>query len=337
MESSEKKGKSGCFRVFIVLGVLVLLGSLAMNLVLMGALALTNTTRISATGPVDEQPEFETVWSFGDGETTVVRIPLQGLITREVDGGLFGRGYDRVEMVLNQVRAATRDVSVRGILFEIDSPGGAVTPSDEIYHALRLFRASAPDRRVLVFTRDMAASGGYYTAMAADHIMAEPTSLIGSIGVMLQTVNWKDLSERIGVRDTTIKSGANKDMLNPFREPSAEEIAILQALIDSMHARFMRVVAAGRGMDAERVRRLADGRIFTAESALAEGLIDEIGYWDDALRAMATVLDVADVKVIRYERKMEWSEWLMNVRHPLDLRAAMPLPDRPQVMYLWDP
>lgn len=333
---TDKKKPSGCYWILLVVVLVALAISVAMNFGLLLGSLVGKGGLTADTKPQDEFPEFTSRWSFGDGETVVVRIPLEGIIARQADGGLFSPHIDKVQMVLDRIRAARNDTDVRGIILEVDSPGGAVTPSDEIYHALNQFRQSADDRRIVVFSRDVSASGAYYAAMAGDWLIAEPTTIVGSIGVMIQTLNWHELSTRVGVHDTTIKSGDSKDLLNPFRVVSEEEIAILQELVDSMYDRFVRIVQDGRGFDDAAMARLADGRIFTAEDALGEGLIDEIGYWDDAVARMAEIMGVPSVKIIRYEHQPVWSDWLVSMRNPLHWSAWSDL-ERPRVLYLWRP
>ncbi len=333
-----RKQRSGC-RWFFTLSLISLLGfSVLLNVGLLAHRFFEEDRSATSARPVDEFPVFRSTWSFGDGETRVVRIPLQGLIMRGPEGGLFGSRHDRVELILNRIRAATNDETVHGIILEVDSPGGAVTPSDEIFRALQRFRESSPDRRVLIFTRDMAASGAYYAAMAGDWIMAEPTALIGSIGVLIQSLNWHELSRRIGVTDVTIKSGDNKDLLNPFQPTSAEDIDHLQAVVDAMFNRFAGIVQESRDFDDEAMDRIADGRIFSATDALAEGLIDQIGYWDEAVEMMAELLGVPNVRVTRYERRTDWTDLFAGLRQePFDLRTALPHLDRPRLLYLWQP
>lgn len=338
MNAQQKKRPSGCYWLFLLV-LLVGLGiSMALNMgLLVGSAFRGERLTRTADGPEDQFPRFTTRWSYGDGEAVVVRIPLDGIITRQPEGGLFSPRIDRVQMTLNRIRAARNDPSVRAILLEVDSPGGAVTPSDEIYYALRRFRESDEERRVVVFSRDVAASGAYYAAMAGDWIMAEPTAIVGSIGVMIQTLNWRELSERIGIRDTTIKSGETKDILNPFRDASDEELGILQDLVDSMHDRFAGIVQASRGLDQAAMGRLADGRVFTAADALSEGLIDEIGYWDDAVKRTAAVLGVPSVRIVRYEHRPDWSDWIASLRTPHPVHTLLNEIDRPRILYLWRP
>ena len=316
--------------------VLVLLISMAANFgLLFGMMLRGDPARVSKERAVDEFPDFPERWSYGKGDVRAVRIPISGLIIRDGATGLFPRP-DKVEKTLRQIRAATNDSSVRAIIMEVDSPGGAVTPCDEIYNALGRFRESDSGRRVIVFSRDVNASGAYYLSMASDRIMAEPTAIIGSIGVMIQTINLRELTERIGIRDTTIKSGERKDILNPFRDVTEEERDILQDLVDAMFDRFAGIVQDGRGFSDEQMDLITDGRIMTAEDALDMGMIDEVGYWEDAVELTAELLGVESVKVIRYHRRMDFFERLMQVRNPFDVRSLLDA-DTPSLMYLWRP
>ena len=285
--------------------------------------------------PRDEDPKLDETWSFGSGNVKVARIPLDGVIMRTEEEGFLTARSDMVASILTQVRAAERDPEMRAIILEVNSPGGGVTPSDEIYNALRGFRASRPDRRVVVFIRDLGASGAYYAAMAGDFIIAEPTAVVGSIGVIMQTMNFQGLSEKIGITDVTIKSGANKDMLNPFQPVNTNQVALLQKLIDEMQTRFSGIVTESRKLDPSAAAGLFDGRIFSASDALDKGLIDQIGYWNDALSCTAKLLDTGALKVIRYEPQRTFIEQLFEGKSPVVL-PNLKL-HSPQFLYLWKP
>ena len=325
---------SGCApKLAILLGVL-LFASLATNAGLFAGRKGAGGCISGARGE-DEFPQFNEKWSYGQGDVKVARIALTGVISRDPTGGFFST-MDSTESVLRQVRAATQDAKVRAILLEVDSPGGVVTPSDEIYASLKKFRASRGDRRVVVFVRDLAASGAYYASMAADRIVAEPTAMVGSIGVIIQTLNWSVLTEKLGIEDTTIKSGANKDLLNPFRKVDPAHVEILQAVVDSAFNRFKGIVREGRHLDAAKLDPIADGRIFPAERALEQGLIDRIGYWDDAVAELEKTLGVSAVRIVRYQKSGGLLELLTEARAPATLRSL--LPERgPRMMYLWQP
>jgi protease-4 len=286
--------------------------------------------------PEDQYPQFEEIHSYGQGDAKVVRIPVQGVIIRAEDSGLFGVPVDMTDTVLRQIRAASNDDEVRAILLEIDSPGGAITPTDEIASALRAFQESREDRRVVAFVRDLAASGGYYVAAGADRILAEPTAMVGSISVILQTLNWHPLSERIGVTDLTIKSGRNKDLLNPFRPVPPEQVAMLQRMVDDLHTRFVDVVREGRKLDAGQAEALADGSVFTAAEAMERGLVDSLGHWEDAIRLTAEVLDEEEVRLVRYQTRTSFWEVFATMRSPVRLPVTLTTRG-PRAWVLWQP
>lgn len=320
--------------LFLSIGLFV---SVMMNVGL-GIRALAGSSGWSAHDdvPVDEFPQFDEEWSYGHGETKVVRLALSGMIFRDVETGWLGGTYDMVGDLLAQIQAATQDDSVRAILLEVDSPGGAVTPTDEIYRALNSFRESSEGRVVVTHIRDMAASGGYYAAMASDWIVADPTAIVGSIGIIMQTLNWQGLSERLGISDVTIKSGDNKDMLNPFRETKPEELALLQEVVDNLHQRFVGIVGDARGLDPDTLDRLADGRILTADRAVEEGLIDAIGSWREAADKIAILLGENDLRLIRYYTSYGFFDRLFSVRAPQPANMLGQI-TRPRFLYLWSP
>lgn len=336
MEVRNKCSHAG-FWIGLILLSLCLLASLLVNTGLFIALLMGSGQPAAVRHQAeDEFPRLTEKLSYGHGKTKVVRIPFSGVVTREVDDSLFGARVNKIEVVLRQIRAARHDKAVRAIILEIDSPGGGITPSDEIYAALMDFKRSAPRRKVVGFVKDMAASGGYYMASASDWIIAEPTAIIGSIGVIMQTLNWKGLSEKIGVTDTTIVSGTNKDLLNPFREVPPAQRALLQETVDIFYRRFFSIVQQARGIETNALQTLADGRIMSAEAALGHRLIDQVGYWDDVVKKTAALLDVASVSVIRYEQKPGFWDLLAEVRSPVPwslVREAQ----TPQFLYLWRP
>ena len=322
--------KTGCW---IAVGVMALLlfGSFLTNIGLTAAFFSGSAT----TGndyPVDEEPMFDETWSYGYGETKVVRIDLTGVIMRGRRERLFGYEPDMVESTLSQIRAATIDSEVKAILLEVDSPGGSVTPSDEIYAALEQFKVEGEGRMIMVFIRDLGASGAYYAAMAGDYIMAEPTAIVGSVGVIMQTLNMKGLGEKIGLSAVTIASGENKDMLNPFEEVDPRHVEMLQELVDGMQERFASIVEDSRGFEN---RDLLDGRIFSAPQALENNFIDGIGYLQDAIDKLTFLLDVEEIYLVRYYEQRSFFEMLMTSKLPqLPNLATM---ESPRFLYQWKP
>lgn len=324
------------FWLVIVALVAVLGLSLLINLTAVGVVAGAGLHLRTELGE-DEFPQFAETHSYGAGTAKVARIWFSGVITRELDGGLFGT-VDPVEECLRQIRAARQDKKVAAIILEVDSPGGEVTAADEIHRELTRFKESRPDRKLVVLVHDMAASGGYYISAPADRIVAQPTALIGSIGVLLQTLNIQGLGEKIGVTDTTIKSGKNKDLLNPFHPVDPEQAKLLQETIDAMHARFVQLVAEGRHLRKTDVKELADGRIFTAQDALKHRLVDAIGYWDDAFAATAALLGEDDLYVVTYQINKSFLMQLLGAHARLpSLQALWSAFAAPRRLYLWRP
>jgi protease IV len=320
----------------VIVALAVILGlSLLLNLTAVGLLTGSANTSGSRTGGEDEFPQFTETHSYGSGTTKVARIWFSGILTRQLDGGWLGT-TDPVEDTLRQIRAARQDDKVAAILLEVDSPGGEVTAADEIYRELQLFKASRKNRKITVLIHDLAASGGYYISLPADRIIAQPTALIGSIGVIMQTLNIQGLSEKIGVTDTTIKSGKHKDLLNPFHPVDPEQIALLQDSVDSMYDRFLDLIAQGRHLKKSDLRPLADGRIFTAEDALKHKLIDGIGYWDEAMAETADLLGAKDLYVVTYNVEQTFFDILMGVRAPLpSWQSLLTAAATPRRLYLW--
>jgi protease IV len=244
----------------------------------------------------------------GKGPSKVAVIPIEGIIM-EGGGGLFGGGVDPVKLVEDGLRRARRDENVAAVVLEINSPGGGVTASDTIYKAIQKFREES-GKPVVVYMKDLAASGGYYVAAPADHIVANRTTLTGSIGVIIQLLNFHGtLTEVIKGQDATVKSGDNKAMGSMFADPESEEYQqgrqLLQELSDEMHALFKSVIKEGRGDRlAENWEEYADGRIFSAETARRLGFVDSIGHFEDAVKEAERLAGVSDVRVVEYGREM---------------------------------
>ncbi len=338
-DSSEKRRRPSILYWIFTISLILMLGvSIFINMGLGIALSLSpHGLTEEPERAVDEFPGFDEEWSYGDGEVKVVRLELTGFIMRGEEAGLFEPPHDRMEDLMRAIRAAAHDAEVKAIILETDSPGGSVTTSDEIYYELLRFKASGEGRKVVIYMRDLAASGAYYVAMAGDWLIAQPTTIVGSIGVIMQTLNWKGLSERIGVTDTTIKSGENKDLLNPFREADTNQLALLQGVIDRMHERFRGIVSAGRGIPAEELSSIADGRIFSSGEALELKLVDQIGYWNDAVARTAELLGVPSVKVIRYYQEQSFFDYLLSAKNPVQLWRQSLTRDVSRLHYLWQP
>ena len=197
----------------------------------------------------------------------VAVLPVTGLITDS-------------ESTIEQLKKFARDDSVKAIILRINSPGGGVGPSQEIYEEVRKLKGK---KIVVTSMGALAASGGYYIACASQKIFANPGTITGSIGVIMQFVNARELIEKIGLKGMVVKSGAFKDIGSPIREMKPEERELLQGVIDNVHSQFIAAVAEGRKMDPGKVAGIADGRIFSGEQAKALGLVDVLGNLEDAV------------------------------------------------------
>ena len=215
----------------------------------------------------------------------VAIIHVDGVITGgRGQGGLFGDGGG-TDAIIRQIHAARDDENVKAVVMRVNSPGGSAPASQEVGEELKKLRASG--KVVFASMGDIAASGGYWIAALCDHIYANPGTITGSIGVYIPYANWEELFQKIGVHTEKIKSGPHKDMLSPERPMTGEERQILQAMVDDLYDQFVSVVAEGRRMDPAKVRRLADGRVYTGRQAQALGLVDTMGTMEDAVNAAA--------------------------------------------------
>jgi protease-4 len=197
-----------------------------------------------------------------------------------------------------------KNEKVKAIVLRIDSPGGGVGPAQEIFAEVKKARK---EKKVLVSMGSVAASGGYYIACGADKILANPGSITGSIGVIVESLNVEELLRKLGLRSMVVKSGKHKDLGSPLRPMTTEERKLLQGVIDSVHEQFIRAVAEGRNLPLEKVRELADGRIFSGEQAQELGLVDELGNLEDTLAMAATLAGIRGEPEIIYPEKKRFS------------------------------
>ena len=205
---------------------------------------------------------------------------------------------------LDQIKKLREEDSVKAIVVRIDSPGGAVAPSQEIY---REIRKTVPLKKVVASMGSVAASGGYYVAAAADGIMASPGTITGSIGVIMAYTNYRALLDKIGLTPVVIKSGTYKDAGSPVREMTAAEKKLLEELTSGSHAQFVRDIVAGRKMDPKKVASLADGRIYTGEESKALGLVDRLGNIEDAIEWAGRLGGIEGKVTAVYMSKEEFS------------------------------
>jgi len=264
----------------------------------------------------------------GPGSSKIAVIRVRGVIDS-------AQAADVVELIQH----AQKDHNVKGLILNVDSPGGTISGSDQIYNELVKYRHEE-SRPVVGFMQNLAASGGYYVSVASDEIVAEPTTITGSVGVIMGYLVLQELLEgKLGIEPVIIKSGLKKDWPSSFHRPSEEELKYFEdKIISPAFERFKQVVADGRmELNVEDVNRLADGGIYWAEEALREKLVDRIGYFDDAVERAKQLAGIDEARVVEYSRPFSFmglfgAEAKSILK--LDPSTIYEL-STPQVMYLW--
>lgn len=253
------------------------------------------------------QPEGkldETVVS-GKGRDKIVLIDISGVISskEERGGGLsLRRQSSMVARLREELQKASQDKKVKGVILRLNTPGGTVTASDIIYQEITRFKRER-NLPVVACMMELATSGGYYVSIAADTIVAHPTSVTGSLGAIAIKINAQGLMEKIGIEDETIMAGDKKDLFSPLRPLTEEERVIIQDMLNEFHQRFISLIAENRKtLSLEQVKTLADGRVYTADQALKNGLVDQIGYLEDAIELMKRKAGLDKAKVVMYHR-----------------------------------
>lgn len=246
--------------------------------------------------------------------------------------------YDH-KAFLQQLESAFKRNDIKAVVLSIDSPGGGVFESDEIYQKIVQMKQKY-HKPLIVSMGSMAASGAYYIAAPADKILANRNTLTGSIGVILSTYNYRELADKVGIQEEVFKSGKNKDLLSPMRDVTPEERQIMQSIIDESYGYFIDVVAQGRNMDRQKVINLADGRIYTAKQAQSLGLIDKIGNLDDAISEAASMINENDPQVLLFKSENPFSlERLLSMASMkldiLDLKESLETNAAPSLMYMY--
>lgn len=270
----------------------------------------------------------EEVIQAGPRAAKIAVIRIEGIIEE-----------DLAQDVYKQLKTAEEDARVKGLIIRVTSPGGTISDSDQIYNEINKYRKNT-GKPVVAFMDGVAASGGYYTSVACDKIVAAPTTITGSIGVIMgHFVIQQLLEEKLGIQPVIVKSGPKKDWPSPFRQVTEEERQYIETkIINPAYERFVQVVATGRKeLNVEDVRRLGDGSIYGAEEALAENLIDQIGYLDEAIDAVKKLAGVEKAQVVEYRKPFSLSE-LLGAQ-----TKGMPKLDKtvlyklctPQILYLW--
>jgi protease-4 len=257
--------------------------------------------------PADKTLRMETVvQESGWVSEKIAIIDIEGILENAERGGFFDEGENPVAITVEKLDAAARMSSVKAVILRINSPGGMVTASDILYQEVRRFREKT-GKPVIAMLMDVAASGGYYVACGADEIIAQRTTVTGSIGVIMQMFSLEGALKKIGVKTDAITSGAMKDAGSPLREMTPEEREIFSGIIDDLYKRFLEVVRAGRpNLTEDKLVSIADGRIYTAEQALENGLIDRIGTLWDAIEAAKAKAGLKRANTVVFRRPLSW-------------------------------
>jgi len=233
--------------------------------------------------------------------------------------------------IIDELDGYKKDNSIKAIVLRVNSPGGGVVPSQEIYDEVKRLAAK---KKVVVSMGSLAASGGYYISAPATKIVANPGTLTGSIGVIMEVPNVKVLMDKIGVKTEVIKSGKHKDIASPFRGIGKEDRAILQGVMDDVHEQFISAVSEGRKMSIDKVREIADGRIFSGSQAIKAGLVDELGDLDDAIKTAARIAGIkGEPEVITKKEKNHILD-LLSGRIQEGVSKILP---SPELKYMYAP
>ena len=320
MVAPRRKGSG--WRIFwgIVLA-LSFMANVALFMMLIGVVAIFATGQ---RGVLDEEIIRE-----GPARNKIAMISLQGVIYGESASDIY-----------RQLKIVRKDKHIKAVIIRVNSPGGTISASDQIYMEINKFRAEE-NIPVVAFMQGVAASGGYYASVACDEIIAEPTTITGSIGVISWYLVVQELLEdKLGILPVTIKSGRKKDWPSSFRKPEPDEIQYMRdKVITPALERFIEVIAEGRKatLTIEEIRKLADGGIFGAKEAKEEKLIDKVGYLDDAIELAKKWAKIDKAQVVQYRKPFSFANFF-SYRKPnlLNLnRATLYELGTPQILYLW--
>jgi len=275
----------------------------------------------------------------------IALIDVSGLILNMPAPRLIGEGENQVSLLLEQLDMARRDDGVKAVILRINSPGGGVVASELIHDEIKHFRKTT-GKPVTAVMMDVAASGGYYIACACDEIVAQPSTVTGSIGVIMQLFDVSGTMEMIGITSNAITSGSFKDAGSPFHKLSDEQRTYFQTIVNDMFNRFVRVVVDGRPkLTEEKVRTLADGRVYTATQALELGLIDRIATMRDTIGDLKGKIGAVPIQVVTYHRPLGYKPnyYAEASSSPVEVNllklgtSAIGDPFTPQFLYLWAP
>ncbi|MEE9913740.1 MAG: signal peptide peptidase SppA [Deltaproteobacteria bacterium] len=278
----------------------------------------------------------------GKGKDKILVIPVNGMISDAPKQDLFAAQPSLVEQVVVQLNKAQADPQIKAVLLKVNSSGGTITASDLLYHEILMYKAKTGNK-ISVIMMDLAASGAYYLSLPADLIMAHPTTLTGSVGVIFIRPKAYGLMSKIGLGVEVSKFGENKDMGSPFRESNDEEKKLMQKTVDTFGKRFLDLVQKHRKLDEQALKEVSTARVFVADDALRLKLIDKIGYIRDAVKETRTIAGLADdTRVVVYRRNdipedNYYRAAAPDAAHPALIHIDLPeiLKARAGFYYLW--
>ncbi|MCG3400857.1 signal peptide peptidase SppA [Staphylococcus massiliensis] len=325
--------------VAIILAVVIVFGGL---LVSIGSFMIGSFMNADKSKETLMEPT-PTVVKSGNTQKQIAKLNLNGEIMDSAAPSAFGGGntYNH-KAFMSYLKAIEKDKSIKGVLINVNTPGGATYPTDEIHE--EILKLKAKGKKVYVNMKSMAASGGYYISAPADKIYAGPQTLTGSIGVIMHGMDYSGLQKKLGVKSNTIKSGEHKDILSSSRPMSDEEKDIMQSVIDDSFDRFVDVVKEGRNMPEKKVRKLADGRIYSAQQAEKNGLIDEIALEDKIIKDLKKEVKSKNAQVVSFEESDKGLGSLFGLDATFDsikatfndVRSILKNDTKTQPMYLYE-
>lgn len=295
-------------------------------------------TPVSNTNALNEETLEPGQGLFPD---KILVVNLSGTLQNNLSSGFLQASENPVSLFTQQLDLAANDSSIKAVLLRVNSPGGTVAASETLYQEILRFK-SKTHKPVITYGQDLLASGAYYAACASDKIVAQPTSIVGSVGVIFHSVEISGAMSLVGVKDNTIKSGPMKDMASMFKPITPEEKAIMQDMVDDYFARFKGIVENARNLHNDKLAAVTDGRVFTGDKAVALGLIDQTGSLHDALNLAKSLANSPNAKVVTYKRPYGYSG---------SVYAQSPNPQQPQInlhllpestlqpgfFYIWNP
>jgi protease IV len=319
-----------------VVGGLVVLGLLVLAA---GVVALVLAIGAGAQGATSTVYQEEYV--SGAGPEKIAVVPVEGTISSADSSTGELQPTTTPEGLADALQQAKDDDSVAAVVLEVNSPGGGVTASDEMHQSILDFKEQT-GKPVVVSMGDTAASGAYFISTAADRIVANETTLTGSLGVIFTLTDISELADKYGVEQEVVKSGEFKDMGSSFRDLTPEERDILQSIVDEAYDKFVSVIVQGRGLPEERVREIADGRVYSGEQAKELGLVDSFGGLEEAAAISRDLANIEGATVVRYVQSPTFVETLLARLAPrepeaLQIAEEAGLTLEPKAYYLYLP